>query len=250
MNNKLVAVLKKVGWLALTIAWSTNFTQAGSVIIVANGASTGPVITTSTGGNLDLGTRLRVGRFTDTTVLNNTIAQFLSGANSYSSTTSLLEGNFVDLGTGGNYGNASQTSSLITVNSTQFLVNTTASLTINGVARTMNVANGQITPVTYSAAAGIGLSSPLYVWAAFNNEIGIYRATTWSTPASDLSNLTMNLNGLTAANSGTTVLLGSYTDNASGNDFLALAAVPEPSTGALMMIGAVGLVAMRRLRKV
>ena len=150
MKNQLVETLKKIGLVVLAIFWSANITHAGSVIIVANGASTGPVITTSTGANLDLGTRLRVGKFTDTTLLNNTIAQFLSGANSYSSTTSLLEGNFVDLGTGGNYGNASQTSALITVNSAQFLINTTASLNINGVSRTMNLANGQITPVTYA----------------------------------------------------------------------------------------------------
>jgi hypothetical protein len=37
---------------------------------------------------------------------------------------------------------------------------------------------------------------------------------------------------------------------ASGNRFIQMALVPEPSTGALMMIGAAGLVALRRLRKV
>ena len=36
----------------------------------------------------------------------------------------------------------------------------------------------------------------------------------------------------------------------SGNRFIQMGVVPEPSTGALMMIGAVGLVALRRLRKV
>jgi len=38
--------------------------------------------------------------------------------------------------------------------------------------------------------------------------------------------------------------------NTSGSRFIQLGVVPEPSTGALMMIGAAGLVALRRLRKV
>jgi len=46
---------------------------------------------------------------------------------------------------------------------------------------------------------------------------------------------------------GTSAVVGSFTFNG-GNGSIAL--VPEPSTGALMMIGAVGLVALRRLRKV
>ena len=46
----------------------------------------------------------------------------------------------------------------------------------------------------------------------------------------------------------TVARVGEFTFASSGNDVIAL--VPEPSTGALMMIGAVGLVALRRLRKV
>ena len=45
----------------------------------------------------------------------------------------------------------------------------------------------------------------------------------------------------------TTAVFGSYSYN-SGTEVIGL--VPEPSTGALMMIGAAGLVALRRLRKV
>jgi hypothetical protein len=47
--------------------------------------------------------------------------------------------------------------------------------------------------------------------------------------------------------SNTSAVIGSYSYNG-GNEVIAL--VPEPSTGALMMIGAAGLVALRRLRKV
>ena len=51
-----------------------------------------------------------------------------------------------------------------------------------------------------------------------------------------------------------TVLVGTYTAIAGGwgtgaNKYDTIAVVPEPSTGALLMLGAVGLVAMRRLRK-
>jgi hypothetical protein len=45
----------------------------------------------------------------------------------------------------------------------------------------------------------------------------------------------------------TTAVFGSYSYNG-GTEVIGL--VPEPSTGALMMIGAAGLVALRRLRKV
>lgn len=49
--------------------------------------------------------------------------------------------------------------------------------------------------------------------------------------------------------SGTTASVGSFTFNSGGVSTITTA-VPEPSTGALMMIGAAGLVALRRLRKV
>ena len=48
--------------------------------------------------------------------------------------------------------------------------------------------------------------------------------------------------------SGTTALVGGFTYSGGGFDTITL--VPEPSTGALLMIGSVGLVALRRLRKV
>jgi len=50
-----------------------------------------------------------------------------------------------------------------------------------------------------------------------------------------------------AFSSSTTAVVGSFSYN-SGNEIITL--VPEPSTGALLMIGSVGLVALRRLRKV
>lgn len=227
-------------------------TQAATVTLVGNGASSGAIFVTSSFGNIDLGTRLRVGTFTDSTILNNTIAAFTAGTANYAATLSALNSNFADLGTNvTNYGNASQVGT--GVSATQVVFNTTASLAINGAAAaTYNVFNGSIQNVTYSSS--IGASKNLYIWAAFNNEIGIVRnvdgtgTTAWITPTSDLSGVTMNLSGV---NSQSEVLLGTYTDYLSGSDFIRLqAAIPEPSTGALLMIGAFGLVAMRRLRKV
>ena len=234
--------------------------SAGTVTIVGNGAGTGPIFVTSTAGNIDIGTRVRIGTFLDTTVLNNTISAYRSGSSDYSATLLALANNFSDLGTGvTNYGSASQVAnggSPFVPSSTQFGFNNYTSLTVNGVAGTYNTFNGTLINVNYSLSLGTGKS--LYIWTAFNNEIGIVRnangtgTAAWTTPGSDLSGVTMNLSGLqvSGAFESSEILLGQNTDNATGNDFIRLEAVPEPSTGALMMIGAVGLVAMRRLRKV
>jgi hypothetical protein len=65
-----------------------------------------------------------------------------------------------------------------------------------------------------------------------------WTAPTWTTTGNDKSV------GFTSA---TQAALGEFSYN-SGNEVITL--VPEPSTGALLMIGAAGLVALRRLRKV
>jgi len=57
---------------------------------------------------------------------------------------------------------------------------------------------------------------------------------------------TKSMNFKNAVLTSSDVLVGSLVNSSTG----VVAMVPEPSTGALMMIGAVGLVAMRRLRKV
>lgn len=238
--------------LLAVIILGTSALPAATVTLVGNGASSGAILVTSSLASIDLGTRLRVGTFNDLTALNNAISAYTAGTANYATTLSALNANFADLGTGvTNYGNASQVGT--GVSSSAVVFNTTASLAINGsAAATYNVFNGSITSVTYSSS--IGASKNLYIWTAFNNEIGIVRnvdgtgTTAWITPTSDLSGVTMNLSGI---NSSAEVLLGTYVDYASGSDLIALsAAIPEPSTGALMMIGSVGLVALRRLRKV
>lgn len=234
--------------------------SAATVTVVGNGAGTGPIFVTSALGNIDIGTRVRIGTFLDVAVLNNTISAFRSGSADYASTLLALNNNFSDLGTGvTNYGTSSQVAnggSPFVPSTTQFGFNNFSTLTVNGVAGTYNTFNGTLTNVNYSLS--IGSSKSLYLWTAFNNELAIVRnangtgTAAWTTPTSDLSGVTMNLSGLqvSGAFEASEILLGQTTDNATGNDFIRLEAVPEPSTGALMMIGTVGLVALRRLRKV
>lgn len=233
---------------AVAMCWSFMIplsSHAASVVLVGNGASSGPVITTSTYGDISLGTRLRVGSFTNSAVLTTTINNFLTSAVTYADTITALNSNFIDFGTGAsNNGSASQTGT--GVSSSQVVINTTASITSSGTTTTRNVFNGQIINVNYSAIAGVGAGKPVYIWTAFNNEIGIFRDSGWTTPASDLTGLTLNLINITAADSATEVLLGGYKDWASGSDFLTLAAIPEPSTVSLLVLGLAGFLRFRR----
>jgi hypothetical protein len=77
-----------------------------------------------------------------------------------------------------------------------------------------------------------------------NLQAAILANSTWTMPSSDSLSLTSYIYSLS---SGTTALVGSLD---LVNKGITLQAVPEPSTGALMMIGAACLVALRRLRKV
>lgn len=70
------------------------------------------------------------------------------------------------------------------------------------------------------------------------------RANNWLLPSSDNTGLNFNISDVDTSGE---LIMGTETG---ANSFRDIAMVPEPSTGALMMIGAVGLVALRRLRKV
>ena len=231
-------------------AMTLGMASAATVTLVGNGAASGPIFATSTLGNIDLGTRIRVGTFFDISLLNNAISAYKTGASSYSDTLLALSSNFGDLGTGvSNYGSASQVGT--GVSASQFVFNTTANLAINGApTAAYNVFTGSIQSVTYSAS--IGASKNLYIWTAFNNEIGIVRnvdgtgTTAWTSPTSDLSGVTMNLSGI---NSQAEVLLGSYVDYASGSDMITLAQTPEPSAGVLLVIGSVATFVLGRRKK-
>lgn len=221
---------------------------AGTITIIGNGAGGGPIFVTDGLGNIDLGTRLRIGTFTDVSSLNAVISAFKAGTSDYNSALTSLNSNFVDLGTNvANYGNTSQSSSLVTVSSSLFQFQNTVALTINGLSGNWNVFNGSIQNVNYTS--GIGTGKNLYAWVAFNNQIGIVRnadgtgTADWKTPTSDLSGVTMNLSSLSSSE----VLLGNYVNYATGSDLISLqAAVPEPSSAALVVLGLSSILAMRQ----
>jgi len=253
MKNKKINLIK-IGLLVCMLSMTGASSYAGNITIIGNGATSGPIIVTSTLGNIDIGTRIRIGTFLDVTVLNNAVSDYLAGTKDYSQTLLALNSNFTDLGTNvANYGNTSQSAvggAIFTPSSTQFGFNNISTLTINGVSRVSNVFNGSIQNVNYSSS--IGAAKNLYLWTSFNNEIGIVRnvdgsgTADWTTPGSDLSGVTMNLSGI---NSVSEVILGTYVDYGTGSDLIALA-VPEPSTGVLLIAGSAILLGLRRKGKV
>lgn len=249
--NKNATLIKILG-VGLALSLAPNL-PAATVTLVGNGAGGGPIFVTSALSNINLGTRLRVGTFFDVSILNNAISAFKTGTSNYADTLLALNNNFADLGTNvANYGNANQSGT--GVSSSQVVFNTTASLAINGAsAASYNVFNGGIANVTYSSS--IGATKNLYIWTAFNDEIAIVRnadgtgTANWTTPGSDLSGVTMNLSGLQSSAGGalqtSEILLGTTYDYSSGSDLIALA-VPEPSSGSLMLVGASLIFAARK----
>jgi len=227
--------LKKILGLALLLSAGLSGGHAANLAVVGNGASSGPIITTSAFGDIALGTRVRIGKFVNEATLNTQINSFKTSTLNYNGLISWLSdsANFVDLGTNvTNYGAATQTGT--GVSSSAFVFNTATSLTVNGVTANRNVFNGSIANVNWSSS--IGFSSPVYLWVAYNNEIGIFRDSAWTAPVSDLTALTLNLNTISSAQTGNTeILLGGYQDYASGTDLLVL--IPEPSTGSLALLG-------------
>jgi len=239
----------------LGLCINPNFSAAGTITIVGNGAGGGPIFVTSAGTSIDIGTRVRIGIFNDLAVLNNTILN--ANSNGFAATLASLNSNFVDLGTGAtNFGSSSQTANggaSFTPGTTQFRFNNITSLAVNGVTSNWNTFNGQITNVNYSLS--VGTAKNLYMWVAFNDEIGIVRnadgtgTASWITPASDLSGVTMNLSGLQASGvvQSSEVLLGSITEYGSGSDLIRLQVIPEPSVASLLILG-MAIFAQRKKR--
>jgi hypothetical protein len=90
--------------------------------------------------------------------------------------------------------------------------------------------------VTY---ANFGTGSQLWAWYATGSEIGIFTDSSWVIPGTASAALTVGTAAL--ANSASEILLGTYTDYASGSDLISSAAIsktltviPEPSSAALL----------------
>lgn len=136
-------------------------------------------------------------------------------------------------------------------------VGTTAPANTGG--KINNWATSQIDTTSY---IGAQLLAVVGVGTSFNKsdtQVAVVRSsggsglTAWTVAAPDGSptpvNQTLNVKDFNQ------IIFGTYTSSAGvistgPSTYDTIAVVPEPSTGALMMIGAVGLVAMRRLRKV
>ena len=239
---------------AILAFFAQPLVNAGTITVLGAGSGGAPIFVTTALDNIDIGTRVRIGTFLDLSALNSAINAFSTGSASFSTTLLNLNNNFADLGTNvTNYGTTSQSAvggAVFSPSTTQFGFNNIASLTINGVTANRNVFNGSITTVNYSSS--IGASKNLYIWTAFDNQIGIVRnsdgtgTSAWTTPGSDLSGVTMNLSGI---NSQSEVLLGTYVDYGTGSDLIALA-VPEPNTGILMIASSAILFVLRKKAKV
>jgi hypothetical protein len=248
-------------------------TFAGTVTVSATGLSSAPIFVTSALGSVPVGIEFYIGTFANVSALTSTINTYKAGVTGVGNTLaeaqadgaskkSLLYNQTVSwLQSSGNF--TSFVASADTINQTgtvaagKFLFNNSASRTVNGTSGTYAGSNGNFV-VTYANYAP-GLSSQLWAWFATGSEIAIVTDSTWIVPTNNASGLTIGTAALVSTGSGNPaeLLLASYTDYASGSDLISsvaapvtLEVVPEPSTGALMMIGAVGLVALRRLRKV
>ena len=266
MNKSIVSILAGITLVASQV-------HAGTITISATGVTSAPIFVTSTLGSISVGTELRIGTFLDSSALTSTINTYKAGVTGtgltladaqadgatkrsllYNQTLSWLESasNFTSIVSGAN-----SISQLGTTASGKFLFNNTASRTVNGVTGTYGGANGTI-DVTYTAY-GPGTGAKLWAWFATGTEIAIVTDSSWLVPVSNTAGLTVGTAQIASTGSGNPaeLLLATYTDYGSGSDLISsvaapvtLEVVPEPSTGALMMIGAVGLVALRRLRKV
>jgi len=228
-----------------------------SVIGFAGGASDsipGGVFVTSQNMNIDLGTRLYVGCFNDLGQLNTTINNFNNGIATYNQTFADLSANFVNFGTGGNYGGPSQIGTTV---ANEFVFNNSTSALGSGiqtnfltsVGYNINVPYGSISGIKYSMA--VGSLRDIYIWTAFNNEIALIRnldgfgVGSWITPTNDLATLSLNTRDI---NNQSEVLIGNYVSPQEGSIGLIQTAAPEPSSLSLLALGVVVVAPGRRKR--
>jgi hypothetical protein len=269
MKNKIV---RKLAAAILTVLASAP-AFAGTVTVSATGLSSSPIFVTSALGSLAVGTEFNIGTFANNTALEYIIATYKAGVVGNGFTiaeaqadaaikSSLLYSETVGwLKSASNFTSfvaaADSISQIGTTSAGKFLFNNSATRSVNGVSGSYAGSNGSFA-VTYANYAP-GAGARLWAWFATGSEIAIVADSTWSVPANNAGGLTIGSANLSSTGSGNPaeLLLATYTDYGTGSDLVSSVAVatslnvvPEPSTGALMLIGAAGLVALRRLRKV
>ena len=258
-NFKNLLLVAAMTWLGVAAS------HAGTVTVSATGLSSSPIFVTSTLASLSGGTQLYIGNFLDSAALATRIATYKTGvegignslaeaqtaantaaATLYSSTFNWLSSssNFKSLPAAAN--SISQAGGA----AGQILFASSATRTVNGVSGTYAGATGTM-DVTY---ASFGTGSKLWAWYATGSEIGIFTDSTWTIPLTASAPMTVGTAAL--GNSASEILLGTYTDYASGIDLISSAAIsktltviPEPSSASLLALGVAGLVALRARRK-
>lgn len=237
--------------VALVAAYSASV-QAATVNVgaVANSTATGQFLTVLPGGGTSITTtgQIKVGFFDITTTDLQTLVNSWSPTSSYNAY-SLLNSHFTQIGTVIN-----PSSSGGTLGGTLAGLYTTAGSGWNfsssgNVSGTANYVDLALAPQ----------NTQMYIWAfngsdftsgGFNSTqwalVTHYATGQWKLPGSGALSMVLNTVGASGSSASADVVLG--VDN--GNNVNMVDLVPEPSTGALMMIGAFGLLAMRRLRKV
>jgi hypothetical protein len=237
--------------VALVAAYSAAV-QAATVNVgaVANSTATGQFLTVLPGGGTSITTtgQIKVGFFDITTTDLQTLVNSWSPTSSYNAY-SLLNSHFTQIGTVIN-----PSSSGGTLGGTLAGLYTTAGSGWNfsssgNVSGTANYVDLALAPQ----------NTQMYIWAfngsdftsgGFNSTqwalVTHYATGQWKLPGSGALSMVLNTVGASGSSASADVVLG--VDN--GNNVNMVDLVPEPSTGALMMVGAFGLLAMRRLRKV
>jgi hypothetical protein len=225
----------------LTVAIAKTF--ASTVTIKADGSSVSGVgnahfFTDVNGNLLDLGDQVRVGFFNASAL--STIVSNFNTYTDFSLLRSELANIFTPIGETGYAGTAS--GGKIAINNKQNLTTLTGALSQN------------ITSLDPVASGHAG--KQVYLWATDTSDwsvstaLAIVTDASWLIPGSNASNLTVNTAYVNTGSS-SELILGLSGPTVSSTDSIKLVTtVPEPSTGALMVIGAFGLVALRRLRKV
>jgi len=231
--------------------------QAGTITVSATGLSSAPIFVTSTLSSLTVGMELNIGTFLNPTALANTIATYKAGVEGIGNTSgeaqadantkksALYTATLNWLSSSSNYVNFVAAADTISQTGTtatgKFLFNSSASRSVNGVSGTYAGSNGTFA-VTYAnyAAGAAGSSAPLWAWFATGSEIGIVTDSTWVVPTNNASGLTIGTANLTS-NLASEILLGTYTDYASGSDLISssaisqtLTVIPEPSSLSLL----------------
>jgi len=218
----------------LSLAGLVSGLQAATINIgsVASSVATGFYVLEN--GNLNLSGKIRVGTFTKT---QSELTSIIGAWDSKTPTLlkyQELNSYFNEVGVGGIRGTS--------VSGWSFNSSGAVAGTSNSVDTTIVSAGSQLYVWAFTISS---YTSSDFLLDGSTQWALVTDAVDWLAPSTGTKSL--NLGQIDAAG----VLIG--TDNGTGSGFNnvnMVASVPEPSTGALMMIGAAGLVALRRLRKV